>query len=178
MGVGVYVPTIINDMLPHVAASLDVGVQLPFHDRRLSVMVGGAYSPPGLSGEGTDPRLGDSGANWNYEMSTHEVLISLGLVYRILPPGTAVVVPYVGLVARLYLLHTTVTGEGNGSPLGEHTEQSTNFGGALIVGGEVPLGPGALMFELLFGISDLPHRITGDTNTGALALHVGYRFFL
>ncbi len=179
LGVGVYVPTIANDMLPHVTIGLDVGVQLPFHDRRLSIVVGGAWSPPGGSEQGTDPRLGVEGAEWDWDMTTHEVFLSLGAVYRILPPGTSVIVPYVGLVARLYLLHTTVTGTGNdGFPLGEHTEHSTNFGGALLVGGEVPLGSGALFFDLAFGISDLPHRITGDTSTSALAVDVGYRLFL
>jgi hypothetical protein len=179
VGVGVYVPTIINDMLPHVTFGIDAGLLLPFHDRRLSVTVGCAYSPPGVSDEGLeDPRLGQDGGTWSYEMQTHEIFVSLGLVYRILPPGVGRIWPYVGLVARLYMLRTNVSGVGAGAEFGENTEQSTQFGGALQAGAEVRLGPGAFWFELAFSISDLPHTITGDTNTGALALNLGYRFFI
>jgi hypothetical protein len=43
-------------------------------------------------------------------MTTHEVLLSLGAVYRFFPPGLAVIVPYVGLTARLTLFVATVDG--------------------------------------------------------------------
>lgn len=179
LGVGVYVPTLMNDLLPHVTFGIDAGVLLPFHDRRLSVVLGCAYSPPGVSEEGIDdPRLGQAGGTWSSEMQTHEIFISLGLVYRILPPGVGRIWPYLGLVARLYMLRTNVSGAGGGAEFGENTEQSTQFGGALSAGAEVRLGPGAFWFELAFSISDLPHAITGDTNTGALALNLGYRFFI
>jgi len=178
LGVGVYVPTIVNDMLPHVTVGIDAGVLLPFHDRRLSIVLGCAYSPPGVSGEDEDPRIGQDGGSWSHEMQTHEIFMSLGLVYRILPPGVGRIWPYIGLVARLYMLRTNVSGEAEGAEFGENTEQSTQFGGALSAGAEVRLGPGAFWFELAFSISDLPHEITGPTNTGALAFNLGYRFFI
>jgi tetratricopeptide (TPR) repeat protein len=178
VGAGVYVPTIVNDMLPHVTASIDLGLLLPFHDRRLSFVFGAAYSPPGNSGEGDDPRIGQDGGDWSFEARTHEVFLSLGLVYRFLPPGVGRIWPYFGALARFYLLTTTVDGEAAGAEFGENTEVSSQFGGVFVLGAEVRLGPGGFYFDLAFGISDLPHRITGDTSTGALALNVGYRFFI
>ncbi len=175
--VGVAIPTIHNDMLPHVLTELEVGLLLPFHDRRLSVVIGGSYTPPGNSGEGNDPRIGDDGGPWIFDMNTHEVHLYLGLTYRFIAPGTRIAVPYLGLLGRLTMLHTTVEGTAGGQALGENTEQSTHGGFAILVGGEITAGPGTFLFEAGYGLSKLGHRITGDTNTGALSITIGYRFF-
>jgi hypothetical protein len=83
----------------------------------------------------------------------------------------------------MYMLRTTVEGSGTptggtGAPFGESEETSTQFGGALLGGLEIRLGPGTFLAELGYGLSDLPHRITGETNTGALTFEIGYRLFL
>ncbi|MCC7542828.1 MAG: hypothetical protein IT379_41820, partial [Deltaproteobacteria bacterium] len=71
-----------------------------------------------------------------------------------------------------------VEGTGGGQPFGQNTEQSTQAGAVFQLGGELRAGPGAALLEVSFGISDLPHTITGQTSTGALAVELGYRLFL
>lgn len=178
VGVGLYVPSIINDMLPHVSTGLDVGVLLPFYDRRLSVAFSAAYSPPGNSDEGSDPRIGQDGGDWSFEARTHEIFLSFGLIYRFLPPGVGTIWPYFGAMARVYMLKSAVNGEAEGAEFGENTEMSTQWGGVFLLGAEVRAGPGGFYFDMSFSLSDLPHKITGDTSTGALAVNIGYRFFI
>ena len=57
----------------------------------------------------------------------------------------------------------------------ENRETSTRYGAALLGGVEYILGPGAAVFEVDVGGSDLPHLITGDVNTTAIATTIGYR---
>lgn len=175
--VGLYVPSIVNDMGPHVDVGLEGTLLLPFIERRLGVMLEVGWSPPGASGSGEDPRVGEMGGQWTYEMTTQELFFALGPVFRFLPPGS-MIVPYLGFLGRLYLLETSVVGTGNGQPFGENTERSTQIGFVVLGGGELHLGPGALLLEISFGYSSLPHTITGDTSTGALAVELGYRLFL
>lgn len=175
--VGLYVPSVVNDMGPHVDFGIEGTLLLPFIARRLGVMLEIGWSPPGASGSGDDPRLGDAGGRWTYEMTTQELFFALGPVVRFLPPGSTVV-PYLGVLGRLYLLETSVEGTGGGQALGENTEHSTQFGVVFLGGGELRLGPGAALLEVSFGFSNLPHTITGDTSTGALAVELGYRLFL
>ena len=60
----------------------------------------------------------------------------------------------------------------------EFSEQSTQMGFFVALGGEYTLGPGALFLDLDLGWSDLPHTVTGDVSTGNIAGTIGYRFFL
>jgi hypothetical protein len=175
---GVYVPTIINEMTPHADLTFEVGLLLPFLDRMLSVVADVSWAPPGRSQELTDPRIGEMGDGaYSYSMETHHLMVSGGLLFRFLPPGSTFV-PYLSAVGRVYFLETNVEGEGEGEQLGRNTEQSTQGGFAVSVGGELRLGPGALLLDVSFGWSDLPHRITGGTNTGSLGAQLGYRLFL
>ncbi|MFW6052174.1 MAG: hypothetical protein ACODAU_13430 [Myxococcota bacterium] len=174
---GVYVPSIINDRSPHVDLALEAGVMLPVADRRLGLMFEAAWAPPGVSDGKTDPRVGEDGGEWDFDVTTHEVKLSLGPMFRFLPPGETFV-PYIGALARMYLIRTNVNGTGDGQSFGENTEVSTELGFVGLLGGELQLGPGAALLEVSFGWSDLPHRITGDTSTGALSVLLGYRLML
>jgi len=53
-------------------------------------------------------------------------------------------------------------------------------GARFVVGGGVEwlLGPGALFGAVKVGFSDLDQRLTGDANTGAAVVDLGYRFLL
>ena len=64
------------------------------------------------------------------------------------------------------------------SVIGETDEGSTQIGGAIPLGVEFQLGPGALLAELLFEIGTLDHSITGSSHTGGGTLNLGYRFML
>jgi hypothetical protein len=64
---------------------------------------------------------------------------------------------------------------GSAADFGEHKESFTEVGGALGGGVELPLGPGLATGKLGVGISDMNQRLTGNTNTGAFELSVGYR---
>jgi len=102
-------------------------------------------------------------------------IVELSALYRFLPPRQPLV-PYARLAGRLYILDTSADGASASSArFGEHSEGSNEPGFAL--GGEVDhaLGPGALLGELGFGFSKMNEKLTGDTNTGALELSVGYR---
>ncbi|MFW5741523.1 MAG: hypothetical protein ACOC1F_14310, partial [Myxococcota bacterium] len=86
--------------------------------------------------------------------------------------------PYAGIGPRIYLLESTVDGSAGGATISETTEPNTEFGFGIPVGAEIPVGPGGFLAELLFQYGGLDHKATGDTNTGALSLSLGYRFLL
>jgi hypothetical protein len=46
------------------------------------------------------------------------------------------------------------------------------------LGVEFGLGPGALIGEVLFQYGGLNHKATGDSNTGALNIALGYRLLI
>jgi len=175
---GVYVPTLFNQMDPMANPTVEVGFLLPFLDRMLSIVADVGWAGPGRSEERTDPRIGPMGeGTYTYSMETHHLIVSGGLLFRFLVPGS-VFVPYISAVARGYFLETNVEGEGEGNEFGRNTETSSQFGFAVSVGGELRLGPGAALLDVAFGYGDLPHAVTGETSTGSLAAQIGYRFFL
>lgn len=175
LSAGIYLPNLINDLGPHVTVGVEVGYLLPFFDKRLAVVFGTGWAPPTTDGVEPDTRLATP--EYSYETTTQQWHFSLGPILRILPPGT-MFVPYVGFLARLYLLRAEVSGRSGDNAFGTNTEQSTEIGFVALLGGEIRLGPGALQIQFDFGWSDWPHTVTGDTSTGALAGSIGYRLFL
>lgn len=174
--IGVYVPGIVNRMDPHVVAGIDFTLLLPFIERRLGIVVELGYSPPGAGVALDDPRLGAMGGSWTASMTTDELFVSAGLVFRFLPPGE-MFVPYIGFAGRVYFMQTIVSGTSGGQAFGTNSEVSTQGGVSATLGGEIRLGPGALVLECGFGWSDLPHTITGATSTSAISAQAGYRIF-
>jgi|GEM_PF-2187481 hypothetical protein len=176
---GLYVPGIVNRMDPHVLVGIDLAVLLPFLERRLAVQAEVGWAPPGAGVAATeDPRLGAPGSmsTWTASMTTDELFVGGGLLFRFLPPGE-IFVPYLGVSGRLYFLRTITWGVGAGEPFGENSEVSMQGGLGVNLGGEVRLGPGALVIDVGFGWSELPHTITGPTSTSAISAQLGYRFF-
>lgn len=174
---GLYVPGLFTEMGLHGQFTFELGVLLPVADKRLAIVLDGNYAAPGSDGSHEDPRIGESGGTWSYDTTTQQLFLSLGPVFRFMPPGESFV-PYVGLFGRYYMLKTTVNGDGNGEPFGENEETSGEFGFAAALGGELRLGPGAVLAEISLGYAPLGHRITGDVSTGALGIQLGYRLFL
>jgi len=165
-------------VLAHVATPLGTAaggeLELSYRVwRGLSVFLSAGYTRPTVERTSVaDPRL--AGA-YDGTQTQEELTTSLGLLYRFLEPASKWNA-YAGLGGRLYFLKTHTEGNVATQPFGENTEQSTQVGAVVVLGGEVRLGPGALALEAQFGDSSLPHVITGDVSTGALAFDLGYRF--
>jgi hypothetical protein len=98
-------------------------------------------------------------------------------MWRFMPPGQgfsahAIVAP------RMYMMETVLEAASNeGSDFGEHRETNSEWGVVLGGGAEFMLGPGALFGTLLVGGSPLDQRITGEANTAAINVDLGYRLF-
>jgi len=170
--VGALFPQPFTELGTHIAFGLEVGFRLPFAGRRLEVMLDAGYSPPTNSVSMTRPD-----GTYEGELDQLELHFSLGPRFRFMDARS----PWnVSLAAggRLFLLRTYSNGSRGGQPFAQYTEESTQVGFFVALGGEYRLGPGAILLDIDLGWSSLPHRITGDASTGNIATTVGYRFFL
>lgn len=159
---------------PFVVATVEVGYVLPWLDRGLAGLVDVSYTAPTASGEQADPRV--PGGKYTWQLTQHELVIQPTILYRY--TGLGRVVPFIGIGPRIYLMKSVVTGKAGDAVIGETDEPSTQIGGAVPLGVEFQLGPGALLAELLFEIGTLDHSITGQSHTGGGTLNLGYRFLL
>lgn len=163
--VGGIVP--LDGLTPFVSFGVEVGYALPAH---LRVVVDVDYTQPTKTGVEMDPRV--TGGMYTWKLTEQELGVMPAIEYRI-PLGS--VTPYAGIGPRVLFARSTV--RDNGTPTIAMTkEQSTRVGVGVPVGAELALGPGAALAELLFQYGTLNHVATGDANTGALSLSLGYRF--
>lgn len=159
-----------DGLSPFVAVGLEAGYILPVAARRLAIVLDVDYTQPSKTGSETDPRV--MGGSYTWKLTEQELAIMPALIYRL----TAMVplVPYGGIGPRLLLARSTV--RDNGAPaIMETREQSTRIGIGIPLGVELPLGPGRAIAELLLQYGTLNHVATGDANTDAVSLGVGYR---
>jgi hypothetical protein len=170
---GVLLPQVSTELSTAVTGGVELSFALPFAGRRLALFVESAYAQPEVSRSGvTDPRV--PGGAYDGTQTQRELVVGGGLLLRALPPAS-VWNGYALLGARGYFLETITVGSAGGADFGENREQSARFGGIFAAGGERLLGPGVLLLEVGFGTSSLPHLITGDVTTGAVAIQLGYR---
>lgn len=154
---------------------LEVGYTLPVAKRAIAVFFSGAYTQPGAEGKGlTDARLPGPAS---YEISQQELLLTLGLTYRLHLP-TKLIRPYASLGPRLFLLRTNVKGSAQGQAFGENHETATDIGVFAALGSELHFGPGAALIEISMTWAKVDGYVLRDTSAGALALGLGYRVFL
>jgi hypothetical protein len=154
---------------------LEAGYTLPFARRALAVFVSGAYTAPGAEGKNLrDARLPGPAS---YELTQQELMLTLGLTYRLHLPSK-LVRPYASLGGRLFMMRTTVNGEADGEPFGENEETGGAFGVFGALGAELFLGPGAALIELSMTWAKIDGYVLRDTSAGSLALAVGYRLFM
>jgi opacity protein-like surface antigen len=173
--VGAIAPQLFSELGSFLIAGVDVGYILPVAGRRIQVGAALLYSRPPASGGGSDPRL--SGGGYEWELDQQMLIVELGGTYRISPPG-GTITPYVRAGARIYMLDTRLDGEsGASAEFGQHREGSTELGAAVGGGVDWAIGPGALVGDLGLGFSNLDEQLTGDANTGAFELSLGYRMF-
>jgi hypothetical protein len=172
---GVLLPQVSTELGAAVGGGLELAYTFPVWERRLGLYVEANYTQPGVSrSQVSDPRV--AGGSYSTDTTQKELTLGGGLILRVAPPCTVWNGYLMGGV-RAYLLETDTNGSASGAPFGAHTEKSSQVGGFVAVGGERRLGPGALLLELGYGASSLPHTITGDVSTGALQIQVGYRLF-
>lgn len=157
---------------------LEIGYNLPFHDRNLGIYVTGAYSGPTVEGTTAepDPRLPGDGI-MSYSVTTHQAVVGLGLIYRI-PIPVDIFRPYVSAGGRMHLMRSDITGSVGGEQFGENSETGMTFGAIGALGGEVYLGPGGLLLEVQFGWAPVEQYVLRGTNVGSLNVAIGYRLFL
>lgn len=179
--IGVTIPQLFGELGSWPIFGLEVGLLVPFDvgsiARPLEIAVAGHYTAPGASGTGTIETLGEMGASYDWELSQQMLMLELVLRWRLRSAGDDSWNAYAFVGPRAYLMESVLTASSGGQPFGEHRETKSQYGIMGGLGGEYLLGPGALFGELRFSGSDLNQTITGDANTGAMALSLGYRLF-
>ena len=171
VGAGVELPQITTELGSALCASIEVGYRVW---RNLSPFVAVGYSQPPADHTGSDPRL--SAVGYRSWTTQRELTITLGAMWRLRPPGSRVNA-FGALGARLYFLETMTGGSAGGRSFLDNRETSTRLGAAGAVGAELRLGPGAAVGAVEVGGSDLPHLITGNVQTTAVSVEIGYRVF-
>lgn len=128
----------------------------------------GTGSAP-CSATSTTSCIGSSGGAYSWELDEKALVLGLPIGYRLFPPGTRAT-PYVALAPELFLLEATST-----SFEQETSQGAVKLGLLALAGGQLELGPGAAFAELGFQYVGLAHRLTGDSDLGALSVGLGYR---
>lgn len=172
--VGAIFPQPFTELGTHVAFGIELGYRLPMWGQRLEIMGAATYSPP-RNDDGI--RHGDPALEYDIEVVQQELSFSLGPRFRVMDRAS----PWNVTIAaggRLYLLRSYSNGSRAGKEFAEFSEQSTQFGFFVALGGEYTLGPGALFLDVDLGYAKLPHDITGDVSTGNITPTLGYRLFL
>jgi hypothetical protein len=173
--VGVFLPQISTQLTTNVAGGLEASWAFPGLKRRIGLYLEANYTQPTVSRSMVvDPRV--PGGVYQGDQTQRELTFGLGLIGRVAPPGSAWN-GYLQAGVRAYLLQTITNGSAGGNAFGENQEQSTQVGGFAALGVERRLGPGALLLEVGFGGSSLPHTITGEVSTSAMVVQLGYRLF-
>ena len=168
---GVVLPQLGSELGTTIGVQLEGGVRVWRH---LALFGAVAYAQPSVDTTKTDPRI--TAGTYMTSTKQRELTATLGLMWWFREPGEKWNV-FIGAGGRVYFLETITNGEAGGMPFGENREQSARFGGMGEVGAEVLLGPGALGLTIEVGGSSLPHLITGEVQTTALQVLVGYRLF-
>ena len=159
-----------DGLSPFVAFGVEVGYVTPVADRRLAIVLDVDYTQPTKTGSESDPRV--MGGTYTWRLTEQELAIMPAVVYRL--TSMSPIVPYAGIGPRVLLTRSTV--RDNGAPaIMETHEQSTRVGVGIPLGAELRLGPGRAIGELLVQYGTLNHVATGDANTGAVSVSVGYR---
>jgi hypothetical protein len=166
--IGFDVPT--SDLDPFLVAALEVDVFPPVIDRRLALALDVSFTRPGLSGRGSDPRIG---GEYSYEVEVLQLKAALDVILR-LGSDRLAPIPFLGLGAICHYLRTEQT---TSITPAENTEWSFEPGFEVLAGLDVPLGPGFVVFDFRFVYSDLDHLLTGDSNAGNVTTAAGYRLF-
>lgn len=180
---GILVPQIFSDLGSFPVFGLELGYLLPFDVgsmvRPLQLNFDVMFTAPTASGVEDGPALGDAsgdGEQFNWQLRERVLVLEFNGMWRFMPPADGFSV-YATAGPRVYLMESVMNATSeSGADFGENRETKTQVGLMLGGGAEYAVGPGAIFGALEFGWSDMNQRITGDSNTGALVVDLGYRF--
>lgn len=179
--VGTSAPGAFSDLTaaPLVGLNLDYAlpISLAGFVRPIEVGVGMSFSNPDAQGTGFAESLGPEGENFRWELQERLLMLEVNASWRFMPL-TEVWSAYVQTGPRLYVQESVLNASGGAADFGEHRESGAALGFFFSGGVDWALGPGSLYGALELGGSDLSHRITGDTTTGAINVKVGYRLHI
>lgn len=177
--VSVLIPQPFSDLGTWPVFGLELGYILPFDvgsmQRPLQVSLDFAYTRPGASGTSTNGALGEDGQSFEWELTQDVLLIDLTGLWRFMPPAKGLSV-YGEIGPRLYLVRAEVESSSQGNDFGVNDETNTHVGFVIASGLEYEVFYGSVYGALEFGWTDLDTAITGDSNSGALSVDLGYRF--
>ncbi|HEY3449385.1 MAG TPA: hypothetical protein VGK67_23730 [Myxococcales bacterium] len=174
--VGVVLPQVFNKLGTNFLVDVEAAYQLPFLHRHLGLFFDVGYSQPKTEGTRNDPRVLTNGGEVAYTMTVRDFGLSLGVQYR--HPLGDLVVPFVGVGAKMHLTNTLLEQSAGSTNLGTNIERSTRVGFLGRLGLGLHLGPGDLVAEVHLEATAVDHLVTGDKNTSHLALQLGYLFRL
>ena len=178
--VGVIAPQPFGDLGSWPVFGLDIGYILPFDvgmERPIQLGVDVGYTAPGATGEGEHPMLGEEGGTYEWTLQQRMLTVQLTTMWRFMPPGQGFSA-HALIGPRMYMMETVLEASGNdGADFGEHRETNSEWGLVFGGGAEFMLGPGAIFGTVLVGGSPLDQRITGEANTAAINVDLGYRLF-
>ena len=163
-----------NGLGPFVNGAAEAGYILSALNRGIGIYADIAYTVPTATGESADSRV--PGGKYTWTLTQKQLTLTPMVVYRLTRFGRFV--PYIGIGPRIYMFESITEGKAGDKVILETKERSTKVGGAIPLGVDIKLGPGALLAELLFEIGPLNHELTGDTTTAATSLSLGYRLML
>jgi hypothetical protein len=163
-------------------AELELGYLLPPLKRSFEIFLSGQYAQPVTKADGIEDDHGSAGTSrlpgpMSYEIKTQQAVLTLGALYRV-PLDIPMFRPYAGIGGRMYLLKTTIDANAAGMDFGQNTETGQQFGFYGALGGELYLGPGALLLEVQFGQTTIDGFVLREANAGALNTAIGYRLFI
>lgn len=178
--VGVLVPQLFSELGSWPVFGVELGYIAPFDAgsmvRPLTLTFDVMFTQPTASGADFAPAIGEMGEAYSWDLKETTLILELAALWRFLPPGKGFSA-YGQIGPRVYLTESVMTATSqSGADFGENRETKTEYG--LMAGGgvEYGVGPGAVFGALEIGWSDLNKRITGDSNTGAMVVDLGYRF--
>ncbi len=155
-------------MGPNVIGGIDLGYAL---QNGLAFGVAADYAAPKQSGTESDTRV--TGGTYTWHLTQQMLQVMPFVMFRIKSMGT--LVPYVGIGPRIYMLQSFVRSNEGTPSFQETRETSTRIGVGVPIGLELKAGPGAVIGELLLQYGGIKHLATGNSNTGAASLSLGYR---
>ena len=152
---------------------LEVGVLLPPVDRMFEIVASLDWSAPSADGRVTDDARLAGEASWT---ATHQAL-GLGLGVRARIPLEGRFRPNLAAGVRFHFYETETEGAVGDAPFGTNAVQGTEVGFTLTLGGELYVGPGALLLDVVFVVVPLDDLVFADTSSTAIDALIGYRLF-
>jgi hypothetical protein len=173
---------VFSDLGSSPAVQLELGYVLPVLDRALEAFVAADYTQPTTQRSDVVDASGPNGESrlsqpMSYDLTQQEFNVTLGALYRLRVP-VPLFRPYAALGGRLYFMKTKVKGNTGTEQFGENREGAVSPGVYGALGGELHLGPGAVLLEVQVAYASIDGFVMRDTNAGAANLALGYRLFL